>query len=192
MKIIKETSGLMIIKNRSIFAFIGGLIFMLVGLLMVFKPIIFEDHPPLWAGILFASAGGLVILINKITTITLNKATNELSFLKKGLTGSNTKRYKLDDIKSVELVAGYKSSNGRMSHTYTLVFVFKNNDIVPLKKGSSTKIVMGKQIVPERKIGPKIANFLNVPFEERRPPTARELLSTISSAIRDSSKNGEI
>jgi hypothetical protein len=189
MKIIKETSGLMIIKDRSVFAFVVGSIFVSVGILVIFKLTIFKDQPPLWAGIFSAIAGGFVILINKITTITLNKTSNELSFLRKGLSGSNTKRHKLDEIKSVELITGYNTSNSRTCCSYNLVFVSKNNDIIPLKRGSSTKIVMGKQIVSERKIGPKIANFLNVPFEERRPPTARELLSTISSAIRDSSKN---
>ena len=188
MKIIKKTSRLMIIKDRSILVFILGTVFLLLGFLMIFKPILFKESP-LWLGIIFFISGGFVIFINKATTINLDKTSNELSFLRKGLTGRSIKKYNLDQIKSIELVASYKTSNGTTKNLYNLVFVFNDNTTVPLGTGGSTTIIMGKQIVPERKIGPRIANFLNVSFEERRPPTLNEILSVVSSSIKHPLKN---
>jgi len=185
MKIIKETSGLMILKDRGIFAFIMGLIFFILGALIVFRPSIFNERPPLWLGIIFLISGGFVIFINKIITITLNKTSNELSILKKGLNGRSFKSHKLDQIKGIELVASYKTTSGRTRNSYSLVFVFNDGSVVPIGRGGSTTIIMGKQIVPERKIGPRVANFLNIPFEERRPPTLNEIMSVIKNPLKN-------
>jgi len=48
MKIVKEDQNLMIIKERNIFAFIAGIIFILFGFLVIFKPDFFNvKKPPL-------------------------------------------------------------------------------------------------------------------------------------------------
>ena len=47
---------------------------------------------------------------------------------------------------------------------------------------------MGRQKITEREIGVRIANFLNIPFQERRPPTISETLSTIQSAIENAAQ----
>ena len=47
---------------------------------------------------------------------------------------------------------------------------------------------MGRQIIPEKNLGARIAGFLGVPFLEKRPPTVSETLSAVSSAIQNAAE----
>jgi len=184
MKIIKEDSGLMIIKDRNIIAYIIGLIFVVAGFIAVFKPNFFIDHPPAWSGLLGILIGGFVIFVAKITTIIFDKASNKLLFSQKGLISKGTKEYILDQIKEVELSMAYSTSNKSRGYSYHLACVLKNGELVQLNPWSSSNTrVLGSQVIPEKNIGERIANFLRVPFLERRPPTVVESLSAVSGAI---------
>jgi len=183
MKIIKETANIMILKNRNILGFIIGFIFVLVGIIAFVKPDFFTNKPPLWFGLIFILFGGLAIFGAKVITITLDKTTNKLSFLRKGLLGQSIKEYNLDQIKEVELSISFPSAEKMrqgFGYLYRLSFVLNTGEIIPLNPGSrSNKRTMST----ERIIGARIASFLNVPFQERRPPTVSELLSTVQSTI---------
>jgi len=189
MRIVKEDQNLMILKDRNIIVFIVGIIFALVGFAVIFKSDFFTNQPPIWSSFVGVLLGGFVVFAAKITTVSLDKTSNKLLFLRKGLMGKSTKEYNLDQIKEVELSIAYTSSNKGGGYSYHLAFVFNNGEIVPLNPGSSSIMrIMGRQIIPEKTIGARIASFLNVPFQERRPPTVSETLSVVSSAIQSAAE----
>lgn len=184
MKIIQEEQNLMVLKDSNIIAFIAGTIFTIGGLVVIFKPDFFTNQPSVWVGFIGVLLGGSVISSAKITTVSLDKTSNKLLFLRKGLMSKSVNEYNLDQIKEVELSVLYSSSSKGGGYSYHLAFVFNNGEIIPLNPGSSSVIkIMGIQIIPEKTTGARIASFLNVPFQERRPPTVSETLSAISSAV---------
>jgi len=133
--------------------------------------------------------GGFVIFVTKISTVILDKLSNKLSFLQKGLIGKNSKEYNLDQIKEVELSVAYTSQSKGGGYSYHLAFVLNNGEIVQLNPGSSSIVrIMGRQIIPEKTLGARISSFLNIPFQERRPPTVSETLSAVSSAIQSAAE----
>jgi len=99
----KRRSNLMILKDNNIIVFIVGIIFALAGFVVIFKSDFFTNQPPMWSG--------FVVFVAKITTISLDKISNKLLFLRKGLTSKNIKEYNLDQIKEVELSVAYSSSS---------------------------------------------------------------------------------
>lgn len=190
MRIVKEDQNLMTLKDRNIIAFAVGIIFFLAGVAVILKPDFFTNQPPLWSGFVGILLGGFVVAVAKITIIKLDKSIGKLTFFRKGLIGQNHSEYDLKQIKEVELsVAYHTSSKGGGGHSYHLAFVFNSGEIVPLNPGSSSTIrIMGRQIIPEKTLGARIATFLGVPFQERRPPTVSETLSAVSSAIQSAAE----
>lgn len=187
MKIFKEDENVMVLKNRNIFAFIVGIIFLLAGIVIIIKPDFFTNQPPFWSGLVGIFLGVFVVSAAKITTINLDKPANKLTFLRGGLIGKSSKEYDLEQIKGVELSVAYNPTSKRGGgHSYHLAFVFNDGKIVRLNPGSSSNTrMMGRQIIPEKTLGAQIAGFLGVPFQERRPPTVSEALTAVSSAIQN-------
>lgn len=189
MKIIKEDQNVMILKDNNIMVFVVGLIFVLAGLMIIFKSGFFTNQPPTWSGLVGVLLGGFVIFVAKVVTVSLDKTTNKLVFLRKGLTSKTTREYALDQINEVELSMTYSSSSKSRGYSYHLAFVFSNGEIIPLNPGSSSIIkIMGRQVILEKSLGARIASFLGVPFQERRPPTVSETLSTLFSAIQSAAE----
>jgi len=190
MKIIKEDQNLIILKDKSIFAFLVGVIFALAGFLVIFKPDFFTNKPPLWSGFVGIAIGLFIILVAKITTITLDKIEGKIMFKWNTLISQKFKEYEINSIKQLELQqVNTSSSKGRSGYSYKLVFILNTGEEVFLNPNSSSVVkVMGRQIVTEKEIGTKISNFLNIPFEERRSPTLNETLFTIQSAIENATK----
>lgn len=189
MRITREDQNLMILKDRNTTAFLVGIMFALVGLAVILKPDFFTNQPPIWSGFVGVLLGGFVIFVAKITTVSLDKTSNKLLFVRKGLTSKNTKEYNLDQIKEVELSVAYTSSSKGSGYSYHLAFVLNNGEIVPLNPGSSSIArIMGRQIIPEKTTGARMASFLNVPFQERRPSTVSETLFVVSSAIQSAAE----
>lgn len=185
MRIVKETPDLMVLKEKNIFAFFVGIIFTLAGFLVILKPDFFTNQPPLWSGFVGITIGLFVIFMAKITTITLDKTAKKTVFEWKSLVSKKLKEYDLDAVKQLELQQVYTSSSkGRSGYSYKLVFILNTGEEVPLNPfGSSNVRVMGRQIITERSLGARIANFLNIPFQERRPPTVSETLSAIQQTV---------
>jgi len=189
MRIVKEDQNLMILKDRNIIAYIVGIIFLLAGIMVILKPDFFTNQPPSWSGFVGILLGGFVVAVAKSTTVKLDKLINKLSFSRKGLIGQSNQDYDLNQIKEVELSVAYNTSRKGGGYSYHLAFVLNSGEIVPLNPGSSSIIrVMGRQIIPEKTIGSRIATFLGIPFQERRPPTVSETLSTVSSAIQSAAE----
>jgi hypothetical protein len=190
MKIVKEDPNLMIIKDKNILAFLVGIVFTLAGFLVILKPDFFTNKPPMWSGVAGVAIGLFVVLVAKTTTITLDRITRKVVFKWKTLINEKSKEYELGSIKQLELQQVYTSSSkGRGGYSYRLVFILGTGEGVPLNPyGSSNVRIMGRQIITERGIGTRIANFLSIPFQERRPPTVSETLSTIQSAIENAAQ----
>lgn len=190
MRIVKEDENLMVLKDKNIIVFVVGIIFFIAGIAVIIKPDFFSNQPPLWSGLVGILLGGFVVAVAKITTVKLDKLANKLTFLRRGLIGKSSNEYDLKQIKEVELSVAYNSSSRSSGgYSYHLAFVFNNGEIVQLNPGSSSIIrVMGRQIIPEKTLGARIAGFLGVPFQERRPPTVSETLSAVSSAIQNAAE----
>jgi len=189
MKIVKEEQNLMVIKNKNTFVFLVGITFALTGFLTILKPDIFINQPPLWSSIVGILLGSFIILVTKTTTINLNKTSNQIIFTHKTLFRQTITQHNLQQIKKIELQTIYNSSNKSSGYSYRLIFELNNGKQIPLNsQGSSIIRIMGKQIIVEKKIGTKIANFLNIPFQEKRPPTLKETLSVVQSAIQSAAE----
>jgi len=187
MKIIKENQNLMVIRDRNIFAFFIGVIFIVVGFLVIFKPDFFVEQPPLWSGFIGIVIGLFIVFLVKTTTITLDKNANKFLIVWKNLIKENFKEYSLDLIKEVELrqifyVSSEKEKRG--DYSYRLIFVLNNGEEVVLNPNKLSAIrIMGKRIIREKLIAARIASFLNVPFQERKPPTVGEALSSLQQVV---------
>jgi len=179
MKIVKENQNLMIIKDRNILAFFIGAIFVLVGLITIFYPEFFTNRPPREAGVGGILLGFLVISLAEITTIKLDKTANKLTFVRKSLVGKKMEERNLNQIKTIELRQIYQEKG----YSYQLIFILENNEEIPLPSTGGVVKVMGKQITNERIIGARIASFLNIQFQERRPPSVSEALSAIQKTV---------
>lgn len=190
MRIIKEDENLMVLKEKNITAYIVGIVFLLAGIAVILKPNIFTNQPPFWSGLVGIFLGGFVIVVAKTTMIKLDKLANKLTFLRRGLVGKSSNEYDLKQIKEVELSVAYNSSSrGGGGYSHHLAFIFNGGEIVQLNPGGSSIVrVMGRQIIPEKTLGARIAVFLGVPFQERRPPTVSETLSVVSSAVQNAAE----
>jgi len=187
MKIVKEEQGLMVLKDRNITVFVFGIIFTLAGFLVIIKPDFFTNRPPMWSGFVGILIGLFIIFAAKITTVTLNKISRKIALKRKNLINEKFQEYDIGSVKQLKLQQVYvPNSKGGGGHSYKLAFVLDGGEEVLLNPyGSSIIKVMGRQVITEKKIGARIANFLNIPFQERRSLTVSETLSTVQSAIQD-------
>ena len=191
MKIIAEDENLMVLKDRNIIAFVIGTIFFLFGIAAIFQPDFFTNQPPLPWSFAAILLGVITVAVAKITTVKLDKSIGKLTFFQKGLMSQNSNEYDLKKIKEVELnVTYHHGKNG--GYSFHLAFVFDSGEIVQLNPFSSSIVkAIGQQINPEKKLGTRIAAFLGVPFQERRPLSVNEALSAVSSAIKQASEEME-
>lgn len=191
MKITTETQSLMVIKDRRLFVFVVGAVFAVAGFIVIFIPDFFINKPPLWAGMVAALIGVFVIFTNKSVVITLDKSANKLLILKRRIIGgSELFEYELNQIKETELSQSYhvnmSRQRGGSGVSYSLWFILNDGQRISLNQGSQTiKRGMTFGQPKEQVIGGKIANFLGVPFQERRPPTIGESLGEIRDVVQE-------
>jgi hypothetical protein len=190
MKVIKEDSGLMIVKHRNILFFIIAIFFVILGFGATFSPnFLISETTPLWFGLVFILSGFLALFSIKITTIRLDKSENKISILKKRIAGrQNLEEFPIENVKEIELTVDFSSSSdGKNSYSYQLYFVLNDGQNKELGQNvTSTNKPLNSIFSSQIKTGKRIAGFLDVPFLERRPPTVQETLSTVSKTIKDS------
>ena len=190
MKVIKEDSGLMIVKHRNILFFIIAIFFVILGFGATFSPnFLISETTPLWFGLVFILSGFLALFSIKITTIRLDKSENKISILKKRIAGrQNLEEFSIENVKEIELTIDFSSSSdGKNSYSYQLYFVLNDGQNKELGQNvTSTNKPLNSIFSSQIKTGKRIASFLDVPFLERRPPTVQETLSTVSKTIKDS------
>lgn len=188
MKIIKENPDLMVLKEKNIIVFWVGIIFALAGVIGIFLPRFFIEKMPLWVGLVFILIGIVVFFNVRMGTVTLDKSTNQLKILWRKLLTKKYQEYALNQIKAVEMKESYIApSEEEISqtsqfprHKYNLFFLFENNQEITLDPWTGTT-----NLEKERTLGETIAKFLNVTFQEQRPPTVGEVLSTVKEAAEE-------
>jgi hypothetical protein len=192
MRITTETQNLMVIKEGSLLPYALGIIFAVLGIIMILNPALFVQKPPLWFSIIFFLGGLSVIFFTTQTFITLDKNAKKLFFASKRLIGKKETAYDLSQIKEIEIQEGYythtemkgPSVSTRGGTTRTLSFVMKDGSRIPFNAGNRITS-SGFQISKPKEgmIGTRVAQFLGVSFQDRRPPTAGEILSEVKETI---------
>ena len=194
MKIIKETSNLMVLNDWTIVTFFVGGLFCLLGVYLLFSSGLVKDKPlSSLPSILFFLVGLFSILKAKRTTVSLDKSMNKLFLERKTIINKKEEEYRLDEIKEIELQqqiynyaeGGSKYGIRRQGYYYNLVLVLNNGQTIFLPT-SGKLMIMGKQIGnSEEQIGKKISEFLNIPFKNIRPPTLDESISALKEVVRE-------
>jgi hypothetical protein len=127
--------------------------------------------------------GLFVILVAKVTTVTIDKVLGKIVFNWKSILKKETKEYSLSLIKELEIRPTYDSNNdgGRSFHSF---FILLDGSEVALDPfGTTTTRFKNAKPSSEISLNTQIANFMGIPFNERRPPTIQETLSAISSTV---------
>lgn len=89
----------------------------------------------------------------------------------------------LNQIKAIELHTIYYQGKEASGYSHQLFFILENNEEILLPSTGGVLKVMGKQMTNERIIGARIASFLNIQFQERRPPSISGALSAIQKTV---------
>jgi len=174
MKIIKQTSRLMILKDANILAIFVGIILISAGILTFFYPDIFTndiDQFPWHFRLFFLLIGAMVLFMSKTTKITLDKGSNRVLLIYKKLIGNEEKKYyQLNDIKKVLLQKTYSYEGEKTRCYFNIILILDNNKKINLPSSATVSVGRGlvgrKYFNKDEKIGQEIAKFLGVPFEK--------------------------
>lgn len=179
MKITQQNETLMILKDWPTLPFFIGLIFILVGIIMIFFPSSLKESPPVWVGVIFFILGCFASLSSKITTITIDKANDKISFYQRGFFGTENENFTLSQIKEIRI------KKEELSKLFSIVFLLKNGEEIPLGNNFSS-VYRAK-----RKLAEKISTFIKIPFQEDFTPSIKDI-SEVAQKIIEKSKNKEI
>ena len=160
-----------------------GAVFFLVGLWAIIDPGAFTKKPPVWFSIVLVAVGIFSIVKSQTKIISLDKESKKMLVTEKSLIDKNIEEHAFEEIKSVELQRVY---NKKGQHSDYLKFILENGETIPKIAGYSVTKIMGMQMENQSITGNRIAEFLGVPFEEKRPPSAGEVLSSIQATVQNS------
>jgi hypothetical protein len=71
LHIVNHNQNILILKDNNIIAHLVGIIFLVVGFTIIIKPSVFTNNPPIIFGIISLVLGLFVILVAKVTTVTI-------------------------------------------------------------------------------------------------------------------------
>jgi len=187
MKIVSQSQDQLVLNEGSTSGIVVGAVITLAGALGGY--FLRASSPyAIWIALAVVVIGIAVILFSSSITVTANKATGQLLHQKKRLVGGKDSTYAIADIFRIETRKQWQIQNtppsGNQNATMPQpvlvaqsVIVFKDGREVPLdhQKTSSTTtvgsvVLMGGQGA-ETAIAARVAQFLNVPFEEIAPPS---------------------
>lgn len=143
-------------------------------------------------GALFTGVGlFLLVLLPIFTTITADKALQKFSIVRRTLLRKKEESCELSHVGAVELREMVRTTHSRkhgsrVHHSYALYCMMKDGREAllttgqPMRFGSFTPLI---RIPKEKEIGERLARFLGLPFNDRRNPTAGEMLSTIKGTV---------
>jgi len=176
MRIVKETSDLMIIKDRNIMGFLFSLVFVSIGFLIILSPDFLNANPPQMLGVPFFLIGLLLIFSFKRYSITIDKGVNKISITWRKLIGHGKDEYDLTLINQLEFHTSYDSEQ--------LLFILKDGEEIVLPSRGVMR-VMGKKVSSLERIGGKVADFLDIKFIKIRSKPLIKPLSTAQETIRE-------
>lgn len=166
--------------------------FFVSGLLLILKPSFLNINTeiPWWVGVFVFVMGLVSVILPTRDLIVFDKNENTLTISQKSLIKKEVFLYKLDSIKLIELWVLPSLGKGS-GPQYKVACVQQDDHQIILNPNSSSSATvslgaMSWNLSPEKKIGKRIATFLNVPYsDERRPPTVTETLSVLSKGFQD-------
>ena len=207
MKIISPSTTVLIVKDFTILPYLTGFLFIAISVLLMILPpgsnfldgIWSPDKPvPFWLGPILIVIGFVPLIFYKASTAIFDKTSNIFSIEWKSILGKKQERYYLNQIKEIILSIGINSTNTkgsvRATNSFNLSVHMQDNSYIILGNSSGSISInrinlsglLGKGIADK---GKKIAEFLNVPFQEIRPPSITEIVSMVSQVKENFSAN---
>ncbi len=199
MKITQESPSRMVLKDNNITGFIGGLVFMAVGIglsLLSYS----ESLIAAGVGVIFALAGLYIVLSTRIVTAVLDKGTGKGTFSFWGVVKRESRDIELARMKELVLAKNARSSSkGGTTYEYIITFALTSGEEIPLELGSVGAGIADVVMSPDEKKKAEanlIAGFLGVPMRFVGAPSVMEALSAIKEGIaegmeRTAKKSGE-
>jgi hypothetical protein len=196
MKIVSQSSNELVLKEGGTQGIIVGAAFVIAAPLVWY--FLHESNPiVVWIALGLFVVGVMVVLMSSSITVVANKATGQMLYQKKRLTGGRNSTYAIADIFRIETRKQWRVENtpaqgnqgGSVPQPMLVaqsVIVFKDGREVPLdhQKTYSTTSVGGAVIMggqgAETATAAQVAKFLNVPFQEIMPPNMSGGINIIS------------
>ena len=203
MKVVEESETKLVIKQGIFLNIILGILIVAAGVVLFFIANTNVNTGRIFALALII-AGIISILLASATTITVDKTTNKIAFLISRLWGKKLQEMAINQVKEISLeeyVTQNYSDNRRPRSqlNFTLVFYLQDGQGIPFRLGSQSNFAFNglpigmflgrnKNVV----MGNKIAAFIGVPFVDRRPPTAAEVITDVVQAVQGKKPLNEV
>ncbi len=184
MKIIKQTSDELIIKDGSAKNIIFGIIFALIGGAGAIY-LNFVVSTPFWITMVFFIVGIIVILTSSSIVLSINKLGNQVGYQSKRIIGGKSYSYTIDNVLRIETRKSWKIQRNNQSNStisiprqvlvWQTIIIFKDGLELPIShEASSSSSIIGSMLMngsgTEVAIATQIATFMGVPFQEIAPP----------------------
>lgn len=172
MRIEKQESDRMVLVNKNNTPLFIG-IFLIIASFFILKDLIFNrtESSSFWT-LLTLPVGFIFILYRKITAIILNKKIGKIFIVEKRTFGKKRKqKLEMNKVDKVFLLVE-KSKNVGSRDDYQSIFSFVTNDGLSIPffiAGRGVTRVNSKKVEKHRTLGPQIASFLDVSYEESVP-----------------------
>jgi hypothetical protein len=183
MKITNQTANELVLTEGSASGVIVGVAFIIAGVL---AELFLRQNGAIvtWIGLGMIVAGVAITLFSTAITVTMNKASGQVTYQKKRILGGRTDTYPIADIFRIETRKQWQVQNTNQGESSTpqrllvaqSVMVFRDGRELALdhQKTSSSTTVGGVVLMSgqgaETAIAAQAAKFLNVPFQEIMPP----------------------
>jgi hypothetical protein len=186
MKIASQSADEMVLEEGSTSGMVVGVACIIAGALVGYFP--GQTSPiAIWIALGLSVVGIVVVLFSSSITVIANKKSNQISYRKKRLVGAQNATYGMAEIFRIETRKQWRVENTPPAQNQgesipqpmlvaQSVIVFKDGRELALdhQKTSSTTtigsaVLMGGQGA-ETAMASRLAEFLNVPFQEIMPP----------------------
>lgn len=201
MKIITEDQNQLVATDKAIGALVMGVVFVLVGIAIAVTSLGSHSMPGTLIGLAFAAVGALIVVFHKTRTLTVDKASSQITVTLKGLVGSGQRSYPLGEVVKMQLVTSYQTvstggprtsgiSIGGAGNTETeqktrLLLVLKDGTTIDLADGQRSMQSFGIfGSVPNQAAGQRIAAYLGVPFESVGDQSLGQVIGAVENAIK--------
>jgi hypothetical protein len=202
MKIISSDTNTLIAEDKAISQMLAAVIITLVGLGLMVAGLVARQLVLGLVGLVVFALGAIFVVTTKQRRLTIDKATGQITFRVKGITGSSEHPYAISDVAKLQLVSevqttatnngpaspGLSFDNSNRSTTTSqqthLQLVLKNGESIDLADGSrnlSSMAIFSK--VPNQGVGKQIADFLGVAFEQVGAGTIDQAVTAVRDAI---------
>jgi uncharacterized membrane protein len=163
VKIIKDDSEEMVLKESGILLYLIGGVVSLAGTLLFAQSIYKgEAVDAILVSIAFLGMGVLLILITENITVIVTHATRTIRVRRRRLLNWRTNEYQIDTVQSVALIANKMIRRSREMQIQSQLAIIVDNIPIPL---DSLMYVTGR-LERERAVGQRLASVLNVPFTD--------------------------